>query len=405
MDPTFSSSAEGGLNNSSSNLSFNITTTVSNGTVVLSAFVEKISGSGSPSISATLAGNAMTRVDQSIGSGVVAGFFVITGVSAGTHAIVVSRSEGGNAYTYGVAACYEGVDQSTPVDAASAIDQNSSTNQSVSVDTVTAGSLVLGMFASLEGGTTATATSPNVVREQFGSDGYCAILDHGSATAVPGSVSVAWTFGSAKAPRRMAMALRSATPPPPPGPEVDTLAVDDIGTTTATANGEITDVGSEDCDERGFVYGTSSEADPGDTAPDDSDYTNYTLESGTFSEGVFDAALSSLTPDTTYYVRAWAHNSDGYSYGDEVSFSTDALIYGIGGVVTLNGVGVEAATVRCIKQSDNTTIAAETTDATGAYEFLDLEDGELYHLAVEYEADDLKYYAPSYWDIVPVVTN
>src|SRR5690606_16747650 len=47
-------------------------------------------------------------------------------------------------------------------------------------------------------------------------------------------------------------------------PVLDTLAVDDITTVSATLNGEITDVGVGSCVARGFVYDTSSHADPGD---------------------------------------------------------------------------------------------------------------------------------------------
>lgn len=77
-------------------------------------------------------------------------------------------------------------------------------------------------------------------------------------------------------------------------------------------------------------------------------------------------------------------------------------VYGISGVVTLQGEPVEGATIRCIKQSDNTAIAAETTDESGAYLFSGLEEGELYHLAVEFEADEEKYNARSLWDVEPV---
>lgn len=107
-------------------------------------------------------------------------------------------------------------------------------------------------------------------------------------------------------------------------PTLDTLAATDITTTTATLNGEITDVGSGDAAARGFVYGTSSHADPGDTAPGSAGYDSYTTESGTFGAATFYDGVTGLTAITTYYVRAWAQNGDGYAYGDEVSFSTSA---------------------------------------------------------------------------------
>jgi hypothetical protein len=47
---------------------------------------------------------------------------------------------------------------------------------------------------------------------------------------------------------------------------------------------------------------------------------DHTLDgSGT---GVFTSYLSGLTPNTTYYVRAYATNAAGTSYGNELSFTT-----------------------------------------------------------------------------------
>lgn len=93
----------------------------------------------------------------------------------------------------------------------------------------------------------------------------------------------------------------------------------------ATGNGTITDLGGESCDSRGFVYGTTSKGDPGNVAPASSGYDSYTEESGTFGLGTFTGTLTPLVADTTYYVRAWTHNSAGYSYGDQVSFATEIV--------------------------------------------------------------------------------
>jgi len=109
-------------------------------------------------------------------------------------------------------------------------------------------------------------------------------------------------------------------------PTVTTNPATEVEATTATGNGNITDNGGEDCDERGFVYGLTSEGNPGDVAPSVSGYDSYIEETGSFGIGAFTGALSSLEPKTTYYVRAYAHNSAGYSYGDEVSFTTLAAI-------------------------------------------------------------------------------
>ncbi|MBA7469618.1 hypothetical protein ES707_04890 [subsurface metagenome] len=111
-------------------------------------------------------------------------------------------------------------------------------------------------------------------------------------------------------------------------PTVTTQAASSVEATAATGNGNITDTGGEDCDKRGFVYDTSPHGDPGNTAPADSEYANYLEESDSFGVGAFTGALTSLGPNTPYYVRAYAHNSAGYSYGDEVEFTTLGAVVG-----------------------------------------------------------------------------
>lgn len=94
-------------------------------------------------------------------------------------------------------------------------------------------------------------------------------------------------------------------------PVVTTLPVTDIGATTAVLHGTIESEGIPAYTERGFVYSTVF--DP-------------TIESGEkvivngTSVGDFSANLSGLEKDVTYYVRAYATNSDGTAYGEAVSF-------------------------------------------------------------------------------------
>lgn len=107
-------------------------------------------------------------------------------------------------------------------------------------------------------------------------------------------------------------------------PTVSTVAADPVGVTTATGKGNITDTGGENCDKRGIVYDLASHGDPGDTAPAVSDYSDYEEETNSFGTGAFNRNLTGLDPETKYYFRAYAHNSAGYSYGDELFFTTEA---------------------------------------------------------------------------------
>lgn len=119
---------------------------------------------------------------------------------------------------------------------------------------------------------------------------------------------------------------------PPVLPSVDTDAADEIvyqgGSHNATLNGDVTDDGNSDIDCRGFAWSTTSNTtNPGNVTPTDAvinlGYTaNWTECDSDYGEGVFDYTLTGLVACTTYYYRAYAHNVVGWTYGDEVSFST-----------------------------------------------------------------------------------
>lgn len=103
---------------------------------------------------------------------------------------------------------------------------------------------------------------------------------------------------------------------------VTTSAASSITGTAATGNGNVTNDGGETVTKRGFVWDTSSKAAPGNVAPGSSGYASSVEETGSFSTGAFTGSLTSLSPGTPYFVRAYAYTASGYDYGDEVSFTT-----------------------------------------------------------------------------------
>jgi hypothetical protein len=105
-------------------------------------------------------------------------------------------------------------------------------------------------------------------------------------------------------------------------PQLSTQNVKRITHESAEANGAIDNDGG-DCDERGFVYDTSSYSDPGDVSPALSNYGDVENETGIFNSKPFVLNLSGLSQDTTYYLCSYAHNTAGYDYGPEVSFATN----------------------------------------------------------------------------------
>lgn len=105
-------------------------------------------------------------------------------------------------------------------------------------------------------------------------------------------------------------------------PTVTSQAATNVEDTTATGNGNITDIGAGNADRRGIVWDLATHGDPGNVAPGASGYANDVGTNGDFGVGAFTENLVGLPTGDTIYYRAYAHNSAGYSYGGEVNFLT-----------------------------------------------------------------------------------
>ena len=95
-------------------------------------------------------------------------------------------------------------------------------------------------------------------------------------------------------------------------PELSTTAVTDITTTGAVSGGNVTADGGAEVTECGVCWGTVSNPTVSG---------NKAIADGK-GIGTFSVSLVGLTPDTEYFVRAYAINSVGTAYGNEVSFIT-----------------------------------------------------------------------------------
>ena len=136
-----------------------------------------------------------------------------------------------------------------------------------------------------------------------------------------GSDTFVWTHEFTGSPLMMMTATTVVLP------TVTTQAESAISSTTATSNGNITNLGGDSSASlRGFVYDTVTHSLPGNVAPGSSGYAHNATSSGSFPTGAYTQGLSGLTPSTTYFVRAVVQNSVGYSYGNEITFTTTAPI-------------------------------------------------------------------------------
>ena len=97
-------------------------------------------------------------------------------------------------------------------------------------------------------------------------------------------------------------------------PTVSTSAANDISSTSAAVGGNVSNDGGANVIERGVVYSTSKEPTT----------SNNKVKNGS-GTGSFSCDLSNLQDGVTYYVRAYAINLKGTTYGEQLSFSTPKL--------------------------------------------------------------------------------
>jgi hypothetical protein len=98
-------------------------------------------------------------------------------------------------------------------------------------------------------------------------------------------------------------------------PTVTTSSIFNITQTTANCGGEVTNDGGAAIISRGVCWNTNENPDISNNK------TNDGIGAGVYTSGIF-----GLVANTTYYVRAYAANSLGTSYGLQVSFKTSPFL-------------------------------------------------------------------------------
>jgi hypothetical protein len=160
-------------------------------------------------------------------------------------------------------------------------------------------------------GTTVTLTGTNLAGATVKFNNVAATVSATSATSVTVTVPAGATTGNvvattaAGSSNGLLFTLGTAA-------TVTTAAPASLTVTSAVLGGNVTSDGGVSVTDRGVVYSTTN------TSPTTAN-TKVQIGSGT---GSFSQTIAGLTPGTTYYVRTYAVNSVGTSYGSAVNFTT-----------------------------------------------------------------------------------
>ncbi|MBO7460134.1 MAG: hypothetical protein J6T53_04450 [Bacteroidales bacterium] len=163
-------------------------------------------------------------------------------------------------------------------------------------------------------------------------------------------------------------------------PVVETIGVTDITNMTAICSGKVIDGGGVTVIERGVCW--STEHNP--------TYDDNKASAG-IGLGIYSCEITDLQYATTYYLKAYAINTYGTSYGEEIEFSTlpltaavttkpitDIGVFGAksGGIIIDDGGGTIVERGICWSISHDPTINdSHTTDGAGLGEFTSIMSG------------------------------
>ena len=153
-------------------------------------------------------------------------------------------------------------------------------------------------------------------------------------------------------------------------PTLSTTTVSEVTSATATSGGIVSNDGGAAVTARGVCWSTSINPTVADNKTTDGTGT-----------GIFPSSITSLAGSTRYYVRAYATNSEGTAYGNEVNFLTLAPTVSslttyeatsitsssaiIGCNITSDGGSAITARGVCWNTSPNPTIANNRTTESG----------------------------------------
>lgn len=205
----------------------------------------------------------------------------------------------------------------TPAGTAPSVTTNTATATGLYTATAT-GNLTAGTLLITESGFCwSTVTNPTVSLTTKTTNGPTATgaMNANITGLTAGTTYYVRAYATSESGETVYGSVMSFTTQAPVIPSVTTAAVTNILSNRATSGGAITDSGGVPVTAKGICWSTT--ANP-TTA-------NSKTTNGTGNDA-FVAMMKGLTPATTYYVRAYATNSIGTAYGNQVQFTTAAAV-------------------------------------------------------------------------------
>ena len=156
-------------------------------------------------------------------------------------------------------------------------------------------------------------------------------------------------------------------------PTVTTASISNITANSATSGGNVTSNGGSTVTARGVCWSTSQNPTINNS------YT--TTGSGT---GAFTSAITGLTANTTYYVRAYATNGSGTAYGSQKTFTTSSGGSGTVPTGAINGAFSVSATKKVYFSQGNLQYRASTNTWRFAEHQYDMVGDNNYYISPTY---------------------
>ena len=141
-------------------------------------------------------------------------------------------------------------------------------------------------------------------------------------------------------------------------PVIVTAEITEITETSATGGGNVTNDGGSAVTARGVVWSRSEKPIIEDNKTTDGTGT-----------GSFISNITGLMPGSKYYKRAYATNTAGTAYGEQIQFET--VGFTISGMVTEHGEGLNYVTIMASEGHSQTV----TTNSNGEYTLTDVSYG------------------------------